>query len=121
MYVLDRLLALQLGRPMAIRQADFHVALPSRENMDADSDDTMVGNLIMDYFLHVIHFSSIVEEVIQELYQPIQPEISADQLLLNASAIDSSLLRWRSSLPHHLRFDLGHTFEKTVVFQRQVL
>lgn len=131
MYVLDRLLALQLGRPMAIHQADFNVTLPSRaENDDSfgpgehlstpGTNDTRSEPSTMDYFLHVIHFSSIVEHVIRELYQLIQPEISADKLLSDASIIDTSLLGWRSSLPHHLRFDLGHTFEKSVVFQRQV-
>jgi len=32
MYVLDRLLALQLGRPVVIHEADFHVELPSVED-----------------------------------------------------------------------------------------
>lgn len=126
MYVLDRLLALQLGRPMAIRQADFHVPLPSRASDDLfssseilDTDDTLSGPSTMDYFLHVIHFSGIVENVMQNLYRPIHPEVSTDKLLSDASIIDSYLTGWRSSLPHHLRFDLGHTFERSIVFQRQ--
>lgn len=130
MYVLDRLLALQLGRPMAIRQADFHVTLPSRsshglcyssETADAfEVDGTKSQPSEMDYFLHVINFSGIVENVMQDLYRPVQPEVSVEKLLADASTIDSSLLRWRASLPRHLRFDLSHTFERSVVFQRQV-
>jgi hypothetical protein len=40
--------------------------------------------------------------------------------LIYASTIDSSLIRWRANLPRHFRFDLGHIFEKSVAFQRQV-
>lgn len=131
MYVLDRLLALQLGRPMAIHHEDFHVTLPSHfefdniresnEDMETPSrDQNMTKASSTDYFLHVIRFSGIVEHVVRELYQPIPSEVSADKVLSDASMIDASLLRWRSGLPHHLRFDLGHTFEKSVVFHRQV-
>ncbi|KAI7975931.1 hypothetical protein EIK77_002491, partial [Talaromyces pinophilus] len=130
MYVLDRLLALQLGRPLAIHQEDFHVTLPSHFENDNIRDSSenaetpskgrgMTTASTTDYFLHVIRFSSIVEHVVRELYQPIQPEVSADKVLSDASIIDASLLEWRSSLPHHLRFDFGHTFEKSVVFKRQ--
>lgn len=131
MYVLDRLLALQLGRPLAIHQEDFHVTLPSpfeNDNVRDSGETTESANQsrgmtiasTTDYFLHVIRFSSIVEHVVRDLYQPIQPQVSADKVLSDASIIDASLLEWRSSLPHHLRFDFGHTFEKSVVFKRQV-
>lgn len=128
LYVLDRLLALQLGRPMAIHEADFHVTLPSRSETISfhSTDGAREGNLadsrtsMMDYFLNVIKFSDIVGLVIRELYRPTQVETSPDRMLSGASTIDTYLFKWRVGLPRHLRFDLAHTFERSVVFKRQV-
>ncbi|KAL1961728.1 hypothetical protein VTN77DRAFT_1128 [Rasamsonia byssochlamydoides] len=129
MYVLDRLLALQLGRPMAIHEEDFNILSPSRSeklsfcsNADQDSserEDPTLRASMMDYFIHVIQFSHIVGWVIRELYQPTQVEASPDKMLSSASALDRRLSEWKARLPRHLRFDLGHTFEKSIVFQRQ--
>ncbi|KAJ5296211.1 hypothetical protein N7508_011032 [Penicillium antarcticum] len=129
MYVLDRLLALQLGRPMAIHEADFHVELPSA------IDEAPWGSLgnegpiatrpsergcMMEYFLEVIRFSHIVGLVIRGLYQPSQVDLSPDIMLHSASGLDRRLNEWKDSLPRNLRFDLGHTFEKSISFKRQV-
>lgn len=130
MYVLDRLLALQLGRPMAIHESDFHVILPSRseklafepdeeKSLSGDNSETLKVST-MDYFLQVIRFSHIVGLVIRELYQPSQIDPSPDNMLLSASALDTSITEWKSNLPRHLRFDLGHTFQKSVTLKRQV-
>ncbi|KAJ9283821.1 transcriptional regulator family: Fungal Specific TF [Paecilomyces variotii] len=129
MYVLDRLLALQLGRPMAIHESDFHVILPSRseklafepdeeKSLSGDNSETLKVST-MDYFLQVIRFSHIVGLVIRELYQPSQIDPSPDNMLLSASALDTSITEWKSNLPRHLRFDLGHTFQKSVTLKRQ--
>ena len=143
MYVLDRLLALQLGRPFAMHETDFDVKLPRRtetssfdainthssddqiQGKDKDSKDRNEGKneqdtSVMDYFLSVIEFSHIVSKVIRELYQPTQVESSAESILLSTSDLDRSLIAWRAGLPRHLRYDLGHTFEKSVTFKRQV-
>lgn len=130
MYVLDRLLALQLGRPMAIHKEDFNIVAPSRSEKlsfhttrEADSSETEDPTLrasMMDYFIHVIQFSHIVGWVIRELYQPTQVESSPDKMLSSASSLDRRLSEWKARLPRHLRFDLGHTFEKSIIFQRQV-
>jgi hypothetical protein len=130
MYVLDRLLSLQLGRPMSIHEEDFNIVSPSRSeklsfhtNRDDDSSDREAPTLrasMMDYFLHVIQFSHIVGWVIRELYQPTQVESSPEKMLSSASSLDRRLSEWKARLPRHLRFDLGHTFEKSIVFQRQV-
>ncbi|KKA24937.1 Uncharacterized protein T310_1016 [Rasamsonia emersonii CBS 393.64] len=129
MYVLDRLLALQLGRPMAIHEEDFNIVAPSRSEKlsfhtttDADSSETEDPTLrpsMMDYFINVIQFSHIVGWVIRELYQPTQVESSPDKMLSSASSLDRRLSEWKARLPRHLRFDLGHTFEKSIIFQRQ--
>ncbi|KAJ5659474.1 hypothetical protein N7507_005925 [Penicillium longicatenatum] len=128
MYVLDRLLALQLGRPMAIHEVDFQVELPSLGDQSAflpsgHSEDSQVGPVAhsqkMSYFLEVIRFSHIVGQVIQMLYRPSQIDLSPDNMLHSASSLDQRLLEWKVSLPRHLRFDMGHTFEKSMSFKRQ--
>ncbi|KAL4781663.1 fungal-specific transcription factor domain-containing protein [Aspergillus varians] len=125
MYVLDRLLALQLGRPMAIHEADFQVDLPSLTDdapfspiTDDDNSNRASGHM-MDYFLAVIRFSHILGLVIQELYRPSQVDLSPDQMLHSTAGLDQHLAQWKLNLPRHLRFDLGHTFEKSVSFKRQ--
>lgn len=131
MYVLDRLLALQLGRPMAIHETDFKVELPSQHDKSAfgvenkgvfveDDASSHLHGSMMDYFVQVIRFSHIVGLVICELYRPSQVDLSPDQMLNNASLLDQRLFRWKADLPRHLRFDLGHTFEKSISFKRQV-
>lgn len=129
MYVLDRLLALQLGRPMAIHEADFYVELPSVDDhfpfdpvTNEASPIASAGSSVspMNYFLEVIRFSNIVGLVIQELYRPSQIDLSPEQMLHAASALDQRLTGWKVTLPRHLRFDLGHTFEKSIILKRQV-
>ncbi|OQD82469.1 hypothetical protein PENANT_c021G06494 [Penicillium antarcticum] len=116
-------------RPMAIHEADFHVELPSA------IDEAPWGSLgnegpiatrpsergcMMEYFLEVIRFSHIVGLVIRGLYQPSQVDLSPDIMLHSASGLDRRLNEWKDSLPRNLRFDLGHTFEKSISFKRQV-
>lgn len=129
MYVLDRLLALQLGRPTAIHEADFQVELPSANdqspflspnNQTFTPDSGSNPDLMMDYFLAVIRFSHIVGLVIQGLYRPSQVDLSPDQMLHSASSLDQRLSQWKMNLPRHLRFDLGHALEKSISFKRQV-
>ncbi|KAL2849919.1 fungal-specific transcription factor domain-containing protein [Aspergillus pseudoustus] len=128
MYVLDRLLALQLGRPMAIHEADFQVNLPSTTDdapfCTANGDATSQENHstcehMMDYFIAVIRFSHIIGLVIRELYRPSQIDFSPDQMLHSAATLDGRLTEWKMNLPRHLRFDIGHTFENSIPFKRQ--
>lgn len=125
-YVLDRLLALQLGRPPAIHDDDHNVPLPSRlsdSNIDWNSnflqgsDDN--GPSEGDYFLAVISFSEIVGRVLRSLYCPKRRNITSKDLT-NTKNLDRELLGWRSRLPRTLRFDFGHAFEQSSVLKRQV-
>ena len=127
MYILDRLLALQLGRPVAIHEEDYIVNLPSKAEETAlnasgeDLSDPLGDGLSpLDYFHAVVKFSRIVGHVISDLYRPTQLRMDPDQMLLSTNTLDEKLLEWRLNLPRHLRFDLGHTFEKSLVFRRQV-
>ncbi|KAJ5993163.1 hypothetical protein N7451_008887 [Penicillium sp. IBT 35674x] len=125
-----RLLALQLGRPMAIHEAEFQVELPSLKDESPFFSSRDEGcrssgpsghGCLMAYFLEVIQFSHIVGFVIHGLYRPSQVDLSPDQMLESASTLDQHLLKWKTRLPRQLRFDLGHTFEKSLSFKRQLL
>lgn len=126
LYVLDRLLALQLGRPPAISDPDCHVPIPARlEELEQDDQDAKepgapavseVG-CRSDYFACIIEFSSIIGRVLRETYRP-RRKIEAS--LNSTRDCDKRLVDWKEKLPHHLRFDHGHLFEKSVTFKRQV-
>lgn len=126
LYVLDRLLALQLGRPIAIHEEEYCVLTPSDADgvspLDAGTPTASINEGVrsIDYFVHVIKFSQILGEVISDLYRPSQVEIDPDRMLVSTTTLDLKLIEWRLALPRHLRFDLGHTFEKSVTFRRQV-
>ena len=126
LYVLDRLLALQLGRPAAIHEEEYYVNCPSaleegqcsvNGEPNQLSRDTTPSSI--DYFIFVIQFSEILGQVISDLYRPSQVAIEPDQMLLSTTALDEKLVKWKLGLPRHLRFDLGHTFEKSMIFKRQ--
>lgn len=125
-YVLDRLLALQLGRPAAIQDPDYDVILPTwlASEVGKDKSTENLGGLssgndihVIDYFLSVIQLSHIIGRVIRELYGP---KRVSSTLFRTISSLDNDLLRWRSQLKRKLRFDLGHIFETSVTFQKQV-
>ena len=124
-YVLDRLLALQLGRPPAIHDDDCNVPLPSRiddTKFDWDAEtyplDTGEVSSSGDYFLYVIEFSRIVGFVLRDLYCPRREKKDG---LLTTRTLDMRLSEWKHSLPRPLRFHIGHTFEKSIIFKRQVI
>ena len=125
LYVLDRLLSLQLGRPPAIRMRDCNARLPSRlddSKFDMETDrlpePSVTDSKTGDYFLAVINFSHVVGHVIRDIYTMGQMTYSAEKLAYTDS-LDAELLHWKSQLPRWLRFDRGHTFEKSSVLKRQ--
>lgn len=125
-YVLDRLLALQLGRPPAIHDDTCYIRLPSRLH-DADVDWEDEHNQIAepsgpttgDYFLCVIALSKIIGYVLHDLYSPNSQRISTSGLKSTAS-LDKQLLEWKAGLPRAMRFDFGHAFESSTIFKKQV-
>ncbi|KAJ4533877.1 hypothetical protein HRR80_004550 [Exophiala dermatitidis] len=122
-YVLDRLLALQLGRPPAISEEDFDVKLPSRQS-DVDlsnqrgQHDVQGTDWVGDYFIAMIKFSEIIGRVFGSLYGPRRAGDAA-LILSHIDRLDVDLSQWRFNLPRHLRFDLSHTFEKSIIYKRQ--
>lgn len=126
LYVLDRLLALQLGRPPAISDQDCHAPIPhplseleldGQEAPDSGDRSGSEPRRPSDYFASVIKFSSIVGRVLRETYHPRRQILAS---LSSTESCDKQLLDWKHRLPRHLRFDVGHVFEKSVTFKRQV-
>ncbi|KIW03812.1 uncharacterized protein PV09_05112 [Verruconis gallopava] len=123
LYVLDRLIALQLGRPPAIHDEDCRVRLPSRID-DASIDWTAEkisaiatdSPSLGDYFLCVIRFSKVLGHVLRDLYGA---KKSTKDKLVRTEQLDSQLLEWKRTLPRVLRFDIGHPFEKSLLFRKQ--
>ena len=108
-YVLDRLLSLQLGRPTGIRNADCNVQLPSRlgdEAFEMGGEITHSNDAIEpktgDYFIAVIKFSEIVGHVIRDVYRP-TAKAHSEAMLDQTDAMDSRLLSWQNQLPRWLR------------------
>lgn len=131
LYVLDQLVALQLSRPPAIRQGDFNTLLPARLEEDARLDEiksTQTNTLGTplnqepwsgDYFLSMINFSHIIGQVLTSLYSP-GAALLDETTLSTIESFDQTLTQWKLSLPRSLRFDLGHAFENSIMFRRQV-
>ncbi|KAF5641414.1 transcriptional activator acu-15 [Fusarium sp. NRRL 52700] len=123
-YVLDRLISLQLGRPPAIHEDYYHVPLPSRlgdSDMDWDGDEfpvTFEGPAVSDYHLEAISFSRIVSQVLRDLYSP-RADQNLTSNLFNTKELGLKLLQWKQSLPRILRFDLGRSSDKSFIFKRQ--
>lgn len=126
-YVLDRLVSLQLGRPPAIHEDYYNVPLPSRlgdSDIDWDADQlpaktNFAGPSIGDYHIALISFSDIISQVLRDLCSAkASPDLAGE--LAKTKALDQQILQWKFSLPRTLRFDLGHAFEKDVLFKRQV-
>ncbi|KAK5020729.1 hypothetical protein LTS07_011465 [Exophiala sideris] len=122
-FVLDRLLALQLGRPPAITDDGFNVKLPSQQS-DVDlvnpigQHDIHGTEWVGDYFIAMIKFSEIIGRVFESLYGPRRAEDAAS-ILSHINRLDVELLQWRSNLRRNLRFDLSHTFERSIIYKRQ--
>ncbi|KAI1324312.1 fungal-specific transcription factor domain-containing protein [Xylariaceae sp. FL0255] len=119
LYILDRLLALQLGRPPAISDEYCHVSIPDR-HMEFDvgfgNNNEEERLYVSQYFVSMIEFSSIVGRILREVYHP-QRELATK---LNMVAQHCKLLvNWKTKLPRNLRFDLGHAFENSMVLKRQ--
>ncbi|KAJ3946298.1 uncharacterized protein N0V96_004658 [Colletotrichum fioriniae] len=114
-YVLDRLLSLQLGRPAAVHEDDFNVPLPSRRadseieweatHMEPPVEETSGG----DYFLAVIGFSQILGRALREVFGPRHSQLTSAGALRTRELdrqLNFAFKRQRNILAvkfHHLR------------------
>lgn len=116
LYILDRLLALQLGGSVVIRHSEFTVELPL---VTEEVSSTMPPEV--SYLRETTKLSAIIEDTTHNLYRPGQPAMGLDMLLETIALLDGKLLEWQAQLPRHLRFDHVHPFESNPVFKRQVV
>ncbi len=126
-YILDRLLALQLGRPPAITDDGFNIRLPygvsdlevcHQSNLQDGQSSTLREDSEGNYFIEMIKFSGIIGRVFNNLYGP-NKAASASLTLAAIDSLDRELQSWKMNLPRNLRFDLSHTFESSIAFKRQ--
>jgi Fungal specific transcription factor domain len=110
LFILDRLVALQLGGAVLIRDPDFSVDLPTAVNGDPPE---------AAYLCEMSRLSKVIGYVIDHLYRPAQSVIRLEQLLETIAVLDAELISWRDGLPPHLRFDRAHPFESNIIFKRQ--
>jgi len=118
LYIMDRLVALQLGGAVMIRDSDFSVDLPS-EPVQFDQVSNLAPSDV-SYLRHMVGLSKIIGDVIDHLYRSGQAVIRLEQLLETIHLLDNQVLAWRDQLPLHLRFDHAHPFEANAIFKRQV-
>ncbi|KAJ3494209.1 hypothetical protein NLG97_g4231 [Lecanicillium saksenae] len=122
LYVMDRLLALQAGRPPAIADGGFGIPLPS--NLDDNKHDWEIDTPFPSsnepslgvYFLHVIELSRLSGDVVQRLNEGIK---TTNVRLAEARQLEAEFSAWKHKLPRYLRFDLVHVFDKSPHFKRQ--
>ena len=98
-YVLDRLVSLQLGRPPAYMKA-IAIPLPSRlGDSDIDWDGTdlpanFTGPSIGDYHIALVSFSDIISHVLRDLCSAKATQDLAQELL-KTKELDRQILQWK--------------------------
>lgn len=120
LYTFDKCISLQLGRICMVSTRDNDMDLP----MEVDDKYICEGAEIpaqqpddvhcrTTAFICVIRFSAFIEATILAL-RPTQVHFfeSFQDLRPKLCAIDAEVVSWKNNLPHHLRFDLAHVFEK---------
>lgn len=119
---------LQLGRPSAIHDGGYLRVLPTTNDdstFDLDNDIVRPLNSADDatqpgmYFLAVIELSGTIGRVFQNLYAPAGDK-QEPALMFRTMEIDQQLSAWKLRLNRVLRFDLGHTFDRCLIYRRQV-
>lgn len=125
LYILDRLLSLQLGRPPAIQYGQFNIPLPSTmtsaATISGHHDLTQDVNVLAgEYFVAMIDFSHVIGQVLNGLYSPSRSD-STEDILSTINTLDGQLVQWKNNLSRILRFDLSHTFESSITLKRQVI
>lgn len=71
-----------------------------------------------DYFNAVIRFSVVIGHVMRDIYRPFMIDYS-EQMLSRTDQLDAEILNWKQQLPRWLRFDRGHTFERSPMLKKQ--
>lgn len=124
-YVLEHLLALQMGRqPCGMRDEEFHVPPPSQISDRRFQDDGTISphphpnDSFMQYVPPLIRFSRIIGIVQRELFYVNRPPMRWDATMKLIASIDNMIVEWKATLPASLNFDSA-TPPQHPIIQRQ--
>lgn len=127
-YSLDREISTTLGRPMAVQDEDFDVALPLEvdERYFTASGDGAVPTqpkgkpALISGFLSALKLDEIMGRTLRTIYAIGKAKVSRglvgkgwDQLIV--AEIDSLLNQWLDSVPKHLRYNANEKNEEWLV------
>ncbi|BFZ63742.1 hypothetical protein YB2330_004874 [Saitoella coloradoensis] len=116
-YIFDKSLAMTLGRPAAIHDADCDVPLPPKDdeeikahcqrNLMGDLQTLAEGTERFNFFRHVIDFANLTSHVCSNMYSAAASKIiSQPQKLAElVSELDAELIAWRDEIPIVIRPD----------------
>jgi hypothetical protein len=90
-YILERVMQLETGRPSAIRDDECNQILPTARESDT-------------YFLGLIGLAQIQTRVINLLYDKTNGQRPIKEMLLEMGRIDRALLDWASKFPESIRY-----------------
>ncbi|ORY83617.1 fungal-specific transcription factor domain-domain-containing protein [Protomyces lactucae-debilis] len=124
-YILEHLIALQLGRQPNMRDEDFLVKFPSevsdwRFREDGTIDDKVhEKDAYAPYLTHLIKFSRIIGIAQRELFFLNKPSMTWEHTMRVISSIDQRLLEWKRSLSRELDFERPSSYETMTALRRQ--
>lgn len=124
-YVLEHLIALQLGRQPNMRDEDFLVSLPKEISdwryLDNGSIDPKPHerDAVMPYFKALIAFSRIIGTAQRELFFLNKPSMTWERTIKVIADIDQLLTEWKTSLNKELDFERPSSFETMTALRRQ--
>ncbi|CCG82315.1 Predicted protein [Taphrina deformans PYCC 5710] len=124
-YVLEHLIALQLGRQPNMRDEDFLVSLPKEISDWRYLDDGTIDpkpherDVVMPYFKALISFSRIIGIAQRELFFLNKPSMTWERTIQVIANIDQMLSEWKSSLNKELDFERPSSFETMTALRRQ--
>lgn len=124
-YVLEHLIALQLGRQPNMRDEDFLVSLPREVSDWRYQDDGTISSIpherdaAMPYFNALVAFSRIIGSAQRELFFLNKPSMTWERTISVITDIDRRLSEWKSSLIKELDFEHPSSFETMTALRRQ--
>lgn len=124
-YVLEHLIALQLGRQPNMRDEDFLVSMPKEISDWRYLDNGTIDptpherDAVMPYFKAIIAFSKIIGIAQRELFFLNKPSMTWERTIKVIANIDQHLTEWKASLNKELDFERLSSFETMTALRRQ--
>ena len=96
-YKLEKLMALETGRPSSIQDSECDQILPRPPTIGKQSA------MMFDFFGALISLAKIQTRIFELLYQKKKARSSTEQLLHEMGRLDRALLDWAGSIPEEIR------------------